>query len=63
MANTPEFKKWHEREVMRRTGTLAQIDRTVEQEIKKIKVEIRVDGKWAEVDRDAILDQGEQNEG
>lgn len=62
MANTPEFKRWHEHEVMKRMGTLAQIDRTVEQELKRIKVEIRVDDKWTEVDRDAILDRGEQNE-
>ena len=48
MANTEEFKNWHRLETNRRTGVQAEIERTVEQQMKKVKVEIREDGKWAE---------------
>ncbi len=55
MVNTPEFKKWHQLEVMRITGQQAAIEDAVNREMKKIKVEVIQDGKWTEVDRDAVL--------
>lgn len=48
MAETSEFKKWHQLEVNRRTGIEAEIERYVEQELKKVRVEIKEDGKWTE---------------
>lgn len=49
MVNTPEFKKWHKLETMRRLGTLAEIEETVEKELRKVKVEGIIDGKWTEI--------------
>jgi hypothetical protein len=49
MANSKEFKKWHHMETLRRTGEAARIDAEVERELKKVKLEVRVDGKWTEV--------------
>jgi len=49
MANTKEFQSWNRMEAMRRMGVLADIDRKVEESMRHIKIEIRVDGKWTEV--------------
>ena len=48
MAESEEFKNWHRLEVNRRTGVLAEIERRVEQELRKVRVEIRKDGVWTE---------------
>jgi peptide chain release factor 1 len=48
MAESPEFEKWRRLEVARRTGVAAEAERIVQQELKKVKVEHRVDGKWTE---------------
>ena len=58
MANTKEFKKWHEIEVARQTGALDLIHKQVEQEMKKIQVEVKENGKWTKVDKtDLLLDK------
>ena len=46
MSETKEFKTWHRVESMRRSGTLATIDAQVEREMRRIKVEVKQDGKW-----------------
>ena len=49
MAETPKFKAWHQLEVARMTGALAQIEERIEFDMKhRIKVERREDGKWQE---------------
>jgi protein subunit release factor B len=48
MAESEEFRNWHRLEVNRRTGVLAEIERRVEQELRKVRVEIREDGVWTE---------------
>jgi protein subunit release factor B len=56
MANTKEFKTWHHMETLRRNGKMRQIDDHVARELRKVKVEIKSDeGKWVEVDKDALL--------
>ena len=55
MAQTEEFKAWHKFEVARRVGLIDEIQRKVEKEMKKIKVEIKKDGKWTEVDKNDPL--------
>lgn len=60
MANTETFKQWHQLEISRRTGIEAQIERSVEQELKKTKCEVRVDGKWVEVDPVHLVDDPSQ---
>lgn len=56
MANSEQFKLWHQLEVSRRTGVEAEIKRTVERELKKVKTEIRVDDKWREVGPSDLVD-------
>lgn len=48
MANTPEFKKWHHLESLRRTGVLQDIDNAVEREMTKIRVEVKHGGVWVD---------------
>lgn len=55
MAETPEFKKWHMLEVMRQTGKMAEIDSYVSGEMNKVRVEVKQEGKWVEVDKNAQL--------
>lgn len=56
MCETEDFKKWHKLETLRKTGMMEQIDRKVEQELTKIKLEIRIDGKWTEVKESQLVD-------
>ena len=56
MVNTEEFKRWHKTETMKRTGLMAAIDQKVAEELTKIKIEIRIDGKWVEVREDQLVD-------
>lgn len=56
MVNTEEFKRWHKLETLRRTGMMDQIDRKVAEELTKIKLEIRIDGKWTEVKESQLVD-------
>ena len=55
MVNTKEFKNWHKLEVSRKTGQLAVIEANVEREMKRIKVEVKEDGLWKEVDKNDPL--------
>lgn len=42
-----KFKVWHKIEVSRRIGILKDIDKNVDAEMKKIRVEVKdEDGKW-----------------
>lgn len=50
------FKNWLHLETMRRTGEEAEVQRTVEKELRKVKTEIRVDGKWREVNSNDLVD-------
>jgi protein subunit release factor B len=57
MAETAEFKKWHNLETLRRSGQMQQIDENVKKEMAKIKLEVKDEsGKWVEVDKDSPLD-------
>lgn len=55
MAQSKEFCDWHRLEVARRTGELAEIERRTEASLRQIKVEVRQDGRWTEVDKDQPL--------
>ena len=46
MADSKEFKSWHRQEIARLTGKLEEAKRQVEQEMKRIKIEVREDGVW-----------------
>ncbi len=56
MCQTETFKKWHKLETLRRTGMMDQIDRKVAEELTKIKLEIRIDGRWTEVKESQLVD-------
>lgn len=44
-----KFKKWHELEIAKRLGNMAEIEEQVDREMKNIRVEVMQDGKWTEV--------------
>jgi len=49
MIETDKFKTWHRIEVARRLGDLEKIEKKVNQEMKKIKIEVKSeDNKWIE---------------
>ena len=49
MIETSEFKTWHRMEIASRLGEIDDIEERVNKEMKKIKVEGILDGKWAEL--------------
>lgn len=55
MAKSKEFEAWRQMESRRKTGQQALIDLAVERELKKVRVDVKVDGLWQEVNKDAIL--------
>lgn len=61
MAESEVFQKWNKLEAMKRCGILDEIDRYVEQELKKVRLEIRVNGKWTEVTEDQLDANLEEN--
>jgi protein subunit release factor B len=56
MTETDKFKQWVRLEYMRRTGELMEIERRVEQELTKVKTEVKIDGKWTEVNPQQLVD-------
>lgn len=59
MAQSDKFQKWNKLEAMKRCGILDEIDRKVAEEMTKVKIEIRVDGKWTEVKEHMLVDDPE----
>lgn len=59
MAQSEKFQKWNKLEAMKRCGVLDEIDRKVAEEMTKVKIEIRVDGKWTEVKEHMLVDDPE----
>lgn len=58
MCNTPEFKAWHQRQVWQKLGVLDQIEKAVAEGMKpeNLRIEIKKDGKWVEVQYNDPLD-------
>ena len=56
MCSSDKFKTWVHIETMRRTGKMLEIERSVENELKKVKTEIKVDGKWVQVRPDQLVE-------
>lgn len=50
MVETETFKKWHRIETSRRLGKLIDIEQEIDRQMKQIKLEIKQDGKWIEVE-------------
>jgi len=54
MIETKEFKNWHRIEVAKRLGELEEIEEKINEEMKKIKIEVKSeDGKWVEYNPDS----------
>jgi len=56
MSETKEFQKWAHIEFMKRSGELDQIEFQVEQELRRVRTEIKIDGVWTEVRPDQLVD-------
>lgn len=56
MTATKEFQQWVRLEYMRRTGEMLEIERRVQEELARVKTEIKIDGRWTEVRADQLVD-------
>jgi len=56
MTESPEFQRWLNIETMLRNGMMAEIERRVEEDLRKVKTEIRIDGRWTEVSVNQLVD-------
>jgi protein subunit release factor B len=56
MAETDKFKKWIHIEYMKRTGEHYEVERQIQASLNKVKVEVKIDGKWTEVNVDQLVD-------
>ena len=56
MAESDRFQRWAKLEYQRRTGELLEAERRLEQELRRIKIEVKIDGKWTEVTADQLVD-------
>lgn len=52
MVNSKKFKAWQKLECARKTGVLLSVEDKVKSEMKKIKVEIKENDKWVEINKD-----------
>lgn len=55
MAKSKKFEDWRRMEFMKRTGQEAVIQDNVERQMRNIRVEIKEEGLWQPVDKNAIL--------
>jgi hypothetical protein len=59
MAESDRFQRWAKLEYQRRTGELLEAERRLEQELRRVKIEVKIDGKWHEVTADQLVDDPE----
>lgn len=48
LTDSKEFKNWMRLEIMRQSGEMAKIDAEVERQMRKVKVEVVINGQWEE---------------
>ena len=46
MAATKEFKAWHKIETSRQMGNYVDLDKQVDKQMRRVKVEFKSEGKW-----------------
>ena len=56
MGESAKFQTWAKMEMMKRTGEALEIERWLEQEMRKVKIEIKVDGRWRVVKAHMLVD-------
>lgn len=56
---TKKFQNWIKLESARKAGVLAEIEKVVEKELERVRVEVKQDGKWVEENnvRNGILER------
>jgi protein subunit release factor B len=54
MCETKEFQAWVKTETLRKLRTLDRIEDEVEQEMKNVRVEVKQNGRWVEVDKETL---------
>jgi protein subunit release factor B len=59
MSETSQFQNWVKLEFLKRSGQLAEIEHLVEREMKNVKLEIKINGKWTEVQPYQLVDNPE----
>lgn len=58
MADSEVFQKWLRIEAARRSGDLAEIEKKVDRELQKVRVDVHDEaGQWVTVERDAPLEE------
>lgn len=50
LIESEKFKIWHKQEVARRLGILKDVEAKVDEEMKNVKVEVKKEGRWVEID-------------
>ena len=48
MAESEEFKRWVQIEASKKCGETAEINKAIDKEMRDVKCELRIDGKWVE---------------
>jgi len=61
MTKSEVFEKWRHLEFMKRTGQDAVIQDNVERQMRQIRVEVKEEGLWKEIPKDAILPDVEES--
>ena len=57
MADSEVFQKWLRVEAARRSGDLAEVEKNIERELRKVRVDIHDEnGQWVTVGQDAPLE-------
>jgi protein subunit release factor B len=56
MAESDKFKKWLHVEYMKRTGEHYEMERQLTESLKKVRLEVKIDGKWTEVKENQLVD-------
>lgn len=56
MAETDKFKRWIHIEYMKRTGEYLEAERQLEKSLTKVRLEVKIDGRWTEVRADQLVD-------
>jgi len=62
MFKTKEFQAWIKHEAARRTGLLSEIEESVRKELRKVKIEVKMNDVWVEVNKDDPLDRNTEDD-
>lgn len=62
MANTKEFQSWVRLEAARKTGVMHRIDEEVRKQLRNIKVEVKLNDRWVEINKDDPLNEENEND-